>query len=154
MRKMFAAAALCAVAIIPVAAANGAAKKGVHKVSSKVNIVATPTNEAVPPSTKQKTTSITVTGTLKTQDACRGGRTIKFRYATPSGIWPLAQVATTDSKGHFTVTLPPPSGAYKTPNTITVQASSKRLPRRDKATGGKVICLDNQLPGLADFTQL
>jgi hypothetical protein len=63
-------------------------------------------------------------------------------------------VATTDSKGHFTVILPPPSGAYKTPNTITVQASSKRLPRRDKATGGKVICLDNQLPGLADFTQL
>ena len=154
MRKMFAAAALCAVAIVPVAVASGAAKKGVHKVSSKVNVYATPTNEVVPPATKESTTSVTVTGKLKSQVTCRAHRKIEFTYATPAGTQPLSVTAVTGTNGSFTATLPPPDGAYKKPNTVTVQASATRTSRRDKDSGEKVICLDNQIPGLSDFTQV
>jgi len=152
MRKVFAAAALCAVAIVAVAAASGAAAKGPQKINGKLNVSATPTNEATPPSTKVKTTKVTVTGTLKSQPSCLAHRKIGFTYVTPSGSYALSETAVTSSKGSFTATLPAPTGIIKTGSAVTVSASTKRVSRRDKKSGEKVICLDAS--GITDFTDL
>ena len=154
MRKLFVAAALCAVAIVAVAAVSGAAAKGKPKVPGKVSLLLTPSNQAVPPATKASTTNVTATGKLKARQACRAGRTIRFTYITPAGVYDLSETVKTASNGSFTVTLPRPrdTSVYKDklPNTITVSASSDRLSRTDKDSGRKVICLDAS--GINDFT--
>ena len=91
MRKLFVAAALCAVAIVAVAAVSGAAAKGKPKVPGKVSLLLTPSNQAVPPATKASTTNVTATGKLKARQACRAGRTIRFTYITPAGVYDLTR---------------------------------------------------------------
>jgi hypothetical protein len=154
MRKLFVAAALCAVAIVAVAAVSGAAAKGKPKIPGKVSVLLAPHNEVVPPATKASTTSVTTTGKLKARPACRSGRTIRFTYITPAGVYDLDVTVKTGSDGSFRATLPRPkdTSVYKDklPNTITVSANSDRVSRKDKDSGQKVVCLDAS--GINDFT--
>jgi hypothetical protein len=152
MRKVQAAAALCAVAIVAVAAASGAAASGPLKVHGKVAVYATPNNTVTPPSTKAKTTSVTVTGKLKTQGTCLGGRKIEFIYVTPAGSTALTETATSTRNGKFTATLPAPTGLTSKQNgsAVTVSATSTQVTRKDRASGEKVRCLEAS--GINDFT--
>ena len=131
MRKVFVAAALCAVAIVGVAATSGAAAKGKPKIPGKVSLLLTPDNQVVPSATKASATSVTATGKLKARPACRSGRKIRFTYVTPAGVYDLDLTVKTSSDGAFTATLPRPkdTSVYKDklPNTITVSASSDRV---------------------------
>ena len=86
MRKMYAAAALGAVAIVAVFAASGAAAKGPLKVHGKVSVLTTPIN-TTDSQGKTKTTSVTVTGKVKAKGACLSGRKITFIEVTPSGSY-------------------------------------------------------------------
>ena len=86
MRKVYAAAALGAVAIVAVFAASGAAAKGPLKVGGKMSVLATPINTADSKG-KTKTTSVTVTGKVKAKGACLSGRKITFVEVTPSGSY-------------------------------------------------------------------
>jgi hypothetical protein len=151
MRKVFAAAALGAVAIVALSAAVGAAAKGPVKVHGKVSLTATPTN-TVDSKGKSKTTSIEVTGKVKTRSACLAGRKIEFTEVTPSGSYVQSVTATTSRNGSFSVSLPFNStGLTSKANgtAVTVSATARQVTRRDKDSGDKVKCLEAS--GINDF---
>jgi hypothetical protein len=152
MRKVFAAAALGAVAIVALGAAVGAAAKGPVKVHGKVSVFATPTN-TVDSKGKSKTTSIEVTGKVKTRSACLAGRKIEFTEVTPSGSYVQSVTATTSRNGSFSASLPFTStGLTSKANgtAVTVSATARQITRRDKESGDKVKCLEAS--GINDFT--
>lgn len=151
MRKMYAAAALGAVAIVAVPAASGAATKGPLKVHGKVSVLATPIN-TTDSKGKTKTTSVTVTGKVKAKGACLSGRKITFFEVTPSGSYPQSVTAVSNGKGSYTATLPFVStGLTSKANgtAVTVSATATQVTRKDKATGDKVKCLESS--GINDF---
>jgi len=151
MRKMYAAAALGAVAIVAVPVASGAAAKGPLKVHGKVSVLATPIN-TTDSKGKTKTTSVTVTGKVKAKGACLSGRKITFFEVTPSGSYPQSVTAVSNGKGSYTATLPFVStGLTSKANgtAVTVSATATQLTRKDKATGDKVKCLEAS--GINDF---
>jgi hypothetical protein len=152
MRKVFAAAALGAVAIVALGAAVGAAAKGPVKVHGKVSVFATPTN-TVDSKGKSKTTSIEITGKVKTRSACLAGRKIEFTEVTPSGSYVQSVTATTSRNGSFSASLPFTStGLTSKANgtAVTVSATARQITRRDKESGDKVKCLEAS--GINDFT--
>jgi hypothetical protein len=152
MRKVHAAAALSAVAILAVVAASGAAAQGPEKVHGKVALTATPTNEVVPPSTKQKTTTVTVTGKVKAKSTCLAGRKIVFTEVTPSGSYTQSVTAVSSRNGSFTATLPFDStGLTSKANgtAVTVSATATQVTRKDKDSGEKIRCLEAS--GINDF---
>jgi hypothetical protein len=152
MRKVFAAAALSAVAIVAVSAASGAAAKGPTKIHGKVSVFATP-NNTVDSKGKTKTTSVTVTGKVKTQETCQGHRKIVFTEVTPSGSYTQAVTATSARNGSFTATLPFDStGLTSKANgtAVTISATATQVSRKDKESGDKVRCLEAS--GINDFT--
>ena len=162
MRKAFAAVALCAVAILTVAAASGAATKGPKgplKVPGKINVSAAPTDEVVPPATKVTTTSVSVTGKLKSRATCRRGRTIQFIYVTPAGSYTVTPKGSYDPlkvvtarNGSFSATLPAPTGITSKQNgtAVTISTEAAQTSRKDKKSGRKFRCLT--ATGIADFT--
>jgi hypothetical protein len=151
MRKVYAAAALGAVAIVAVFAASGAAAKGPLKIHGKVTVFATPTN-AVDSKGKTKTTQIAVTGKVKAREACLAGRKITFTEVTPSGSYSQSVTAVSTRKGSYTATLPFDStGLTSKANgtAVTVSATATQVSRKDKASGDKVKCLEAS--GINDF---
>jgi len=86
------AAAFCAVAIVAVAAASGGSGPGAIEGPGKTSVFPTPstrwTRRARP--TRR---SITVTGKVKSQDACLSGRKIQFTEVTPAGSFVQAVTA-------------------------------------------------------------
>jgi hypothetical protein len=151
MRKVHVAAALCAVALFAVVAANGAAAQGPLKVHGKASVFAAPVN-TVDDKGKTKTTSITVTGKVKTRAACLAGRKIEFTEVTPSGSYVQSVTATSARNGSFTATLPFTStGLTSKANgtAVTLSATATQVSRRDKDTGDKVRCLEAS--GINDF---
>jgi hypothetical protein len=152
MRKVYAAAALSAVAIVSVAAASGAAAQGPLKVSGKTSVFATPTN-SVDEKGKTHTTAVEVTGKVKTRPACAGGRTITFTFVTPAGSYVQGVTAVTNRNGAFTASLPfTPTGLNsKSQGTdASLSAFATQVSRKDKQTGEKVRCIEAS--GLGDFT--
>ena len=151
MRKMYAAAALGAVAIVAVFAASGAAAKGPLKVHGKVSVLTTPIN-TTDSQGKTKTTSVTVTGKVKARGACLSGRKITFIEVTPSGSYGQSVKAISNAKGSYTATLPFVStglNAKANGTAVTVSATATQVTRKDKATGDKLKCLESS--GLNDF---
>jgi hypothetical protein len=151
MRKVQAAAALGAVAIVAVAAASGAAAQGPLKVHGKTSVFATPTN-TTDSKGKVKTTSIEVTGKVKSRSACLAGRRIEFTEVTPSGSYVQAVTAVSSRNGSFTASLPFNStGLTSKANgtAVTLSATATQLTRRDKESGEKVKCLEAS--GINDF---
>jgi hypothetical protein len=151
MRKVYAAAALGAVAIVAVAAASGAAAKGPLKINGKVGVTAAPVN-TVDSKGKTKTTEITVSGKVKAKSACLAGRKITFVEVTPAGSWTQSVTARSNGKGAFSATLPFTStGLTSKANgtAVTVSATAAQLSRTDKKSGDKVKCLEAS--GINDF---
>jgi hypothetical protein len=152
MRKVQAAALLSAVAIVALCAASGATAQGPEKVHGKVAVFATPTNEVVPPATKAKTTTVTVTGKVKAKSSCLTGRKIQFTELTPSGSYTQTVTAVSSRNGSFTATLPFNStGLTSKANgtAVTISATATQATRRDKDSGEKVKCLEAS--GINDF---
>lgn len=152
MRKVQAAAAFCAVAIVAVAAASGAAAQGPFKVHGKAAVFATPT-DTLDSKGKAHTTSVEVTGKLKSRDACLGGRKIEFILVTPSGSYTQSVIATSSRNGSFTASVPfTPTGLNSKSNgtAVTLSATARQVSRKDKGTGEKVKCLEAS--GINDFT--
>jgi hypothetical protein len=151
MRKVHAAAALGAVAIVAVFAASGAAAKGPLKVHGKVSVAATPVN-TVDSKGKTKTTSVTVTGKVKAKAACLNARKITFVEVTPSGSYTQTVTAKSNGNGAFTATLPFNStGLTSKANgtAVTISATATQTSRTDKKSGDKVKCLESS--GINDF---
>jgi hypothetical protein len=151
MRKVFAAAALSAAVLVAFIAASGAAAQGPLKVQGKTAVFATPTN-TVDSKGKSHTTSVEVTGKVKSSAACTGNRTITFTFVTPSGSYPVDVTAVTNRNGAYTASLPfTPTGlTSKAQGTdASVSATANTVSRKDKAPGQKVKCL--QASGLGDF---
>lgn len=151
MRKVRAAAAFCAVAIVAVAAASGAVAQGPVKVHGKTSVFPTPVN-TVDSKGKTHTTSITVTGKVKARAACLAGRKIEFTEVTPSGSYVQSVTAVTARKGAYTATLPfVNSGLNSKANgtAVTVSATATQVTRKDKDSGDKVKCLEAS--GIGDF---
>jgi hypothetical protein len=152
MRKVQAAAALSAVAIVAIVAASGAAAQGPEKVHGKTSVFATPIN-TVDSNGKSHTTSVDVTGKLKTQGTCLGGRKIEFVFVTPSGSYPATETAASARNGKFTATLTfTPTGltSKQTGTAVTLSATASQVTRKDKDSGEKVKCLEAS--GINDFT--
>jgi hypothetical protein len=152
MRKVQAAAALGAVALLAASAATGAAAKGPLKVHGKAAVFATPIN-TLNSKGKNVTTSLTVTGKVKTQSTCASGRKIEFIIIDPRGSVQQSTTATTTRNGSFSVTLPfDTTGltAKQNGTTETISATATQVTRRDKDTGDKVKCLEAS--GINDFT--
>ena len=151
MRKVYAAAALGAVAIVAVAAASGAAAKGPLKINGKVGLTAAPVN-TTDSKGKSKTTEVTVSGKVKAKSACLSGRKVTFVEVTPAGSWTQTVTARTSSKGAFTATLPFNStGLTSKANgtAVTISATAAQVTRTDKKTGDKIKCLEAS--GINDF---
>jgi hypothetical protein len=151
MRKAYAAAALGAVTILAFGGASGAAAQGPLKVSGKTSVFATPT-DTVDSKGKAHTTSVQVTGKVKTRSACAGGRTITFTFVTPSGSYIQGVTAVSSRNGGFTVTLPfTPTGLTSKQNgtEISLASSAGTVTRKDKSTGEKVRC--QEATGVADL---
>ena len=151
MRKVQAAAAFCAVAIVAIGAASGAAAQGPLKVHGKTSVFPTPVN-TLDSKGKAHTTSITVTGKVKSQDACLSGRKVQFTEVTPAGSFVQAVTAVSTRNGSFTATLPfNTTGLTSKANgtAVTVSASATQATRRNKDTGEKVKCLEAS--GINDF---
>ena len=152
MRKMYAAAAFCAVAFVAVAAASGAAAQGPLKVHGKASVFPTPVN-TLDSKGKAHTTSITVTGKVKTRSACLAGRKVEFTEVTPAGSFVQSVTVTSTRNGSFTATLPfDKTGLTSKANgtAVTLSATATQVTRRDKDTGDKVKCLESS--GINDFT--
>jgi len=152
MRKVQAAAALCAVSIVAVVVASGAAAQGPLKVHGKAAVFAVPT-DTLDSKGKTHTTSVEITGKVKTQDACLSGRKIEFTFVTPSGSYAQSVIATSSRNGSFTASLPfTPTGLTSKSNgtAVTVSATARQVTRRDKDSGEKVRCLEAS--GINDFT--
>jgi hypothetical protein len=152
MRKVQAATALSAVAILAVVAASGAAAQGPIKVHGKSAVFATPTN-TTDSKGKVKTTSIEVTGKVKSQSACLGGRKIQFTEVTPSGSYVQTVTAVSSRNGSFTASLPfTTTGLTSKANgtAVTLSATATQITRKDKESGEKVKCLEAS--GINDFT--
>ena len=77
MRKMYAAAAFCAVAIVAVAAVERGSRPGATEGAREGIRVPDPVN-TLDSKGKAHTTSITVTGKVKTRSACLAGRKVEF----------------------------------------------------------------------------
>jgi hypothetical protein len=151
MRKIRAAAALGAVAIVAVVAVSGAAAQGPVKVHGKTTVFPVPVN-TVDSKGKTKTTSITITGKVKTQSTCQAGRKIVFTEVTPSGSYVQSVTAVTTRNGSYTATVPFTStGLTSKANgtAVTVSATATQVTRRDKDSGEKVKCLEAS--GIGDF---
>jgi hypothetical protein len=115
-------------------------------------VFATPVN-TLDSKGKTKTTSITVTGKVKTQASCLAGRKIEFTEVTPSGTYLQSAVATSSRSGSFTVTLPfDATGLTSKANgtAVTLSASARQITRKDQDSGEKVKCLEAS--GINDFT--
>jgi len=152
MRKVHVAVASCAVVLFAVAAASGAAAQGPLKVHGKVSVFPTPVN-TLDSKGKTKTTSITVTGKVKSRAACLAGRKIEFTEVTPSGSYVQSVTATSTRNGSFTATLPfTNTGLTSKANgtAVTLSATAAQVTRKDKASGDKVKCLESS--GINDFT--
>lgn len=152
MRKMYAAAAFCAVAFVAVAAASGAVAQGPLKVHGKASVFPTPVN-TLDSKGKAHTTSITVTGKVKTRSACLAGRKVEFTEVTPAGSFVQSVTVTSTRNGSFTATLPfDKTGLTSKANgtAVTLSATATQVTRRDKDTGDKVKCLEAS--GINDFT--
>jgi hypothetical protein len=152
MRKVQAAAALSAVAIVAVAAASGAAAQGPAKVHGKVAVFPTPIN-TTDSKGKTKTTGVQVNGKVKTQATCLAGRKIEFTELTPSGSYVQTVTAVTSRNGSFTVTLPFNSTGLSSKangTAVTLSATARQVTRKDKDSGQKVKCLESS--GINDFT--
>ena len=152
MRKVSAAAALCAAAIAAVGAATGAAAQGPIKAHGKVAVFAAPVN-TVDSKGKTKTTSVTVTGKVKSRSECLSGRRIVFTEVTPSGSRTQSVTARSNRKGAFTATLPFDSTGLNSKangTAVTLSATATQVARRDKDSGAKVRCLEAS--GINDFT--
>ena len=159
MRKVQAAAVLSAAAIVAIAAASGAAAQGPLKVHGKTAVFATAVN-TVDSKGKTKTTSVTVTGKVKSRASCLAGRKIEFTEVTPSGSYVVTQsgsyvtaIATSSRNGSFSVTLPFVStGLTSKANgtAVTLSATARQVTRKDKKSGEKVKCLEAS--GINDFT--
>jgi hypothetical protein len=151
MRKVHAAAALSAVAILAVVAATGAAAQGPLKVHGKAAVFATPIN-TVDSKGKTKTTDIQVTGKVKTRAACLAGRKIEFTEVTPSGSYVQTVTVVSSRNGSFTASLPFNStglNAKANGTAVTLSATATQVTRRDKDSGEKVKCLEAS--GINDF---
>ena len=151
MRKVQAAAAFCTVAIVAVAAASGAAAQGPLKVHGKASVFPTPVN-TVDSKGKTHTTSITVTGKVKTRAECLPGRKIVFTEVTPAGSCVQDVTAVSARNGSFTATLTfNNTGLTSKANgtAVTVSASATQVTRKDKDTGEKLKCLESS--GINDF---
>jgi len=151
MTKVHAAAALSAAAIVALSAASGVAAQGPLKVHGKTAVFATPVN-TVDDKGKTKTTSITVTGKVKSRAACLAGRKIEFTEVTPSGSYVQNVIATSSRTGSFTATLPFTStGLTSKANgtAVTLSTTARQVTRRDKDSGDKVKCLEAS--GINDF---
>jgi hypothetical protein len=151
MRNVCAAAALSAVAIVAVGAASGAAAQGPLKVHGKTAVFATPTNTADSKG-KVKTTSIEVTGKVKSQSTCLAGRKIEFTEVTPAGSFVQTVTAVSSRNGSFTASLQFNStGLTSKANgtAVTLSATATQVTRRDKDSGEKVRCLEAS--GINDF---
>ena len=151
MRKVQAAAALGAVAIVAVVAVSGAAAQGPLKVHGKATVFATPVN-TVDSKGKTKTTDITVTGKVKSQSTCLAGRKIVFTEVTPSGSYVQSVTAVTNRNGAYSATVPfTTAGLTSKANgtAVTVSATATQVTRRDKDSGDKVKCLEAS--GIGDF---
>jgi hypothetical protein len=151
MRKVFAVAALGAVAIVAVVAASGAAAQGPLKVHGKTTVFPVPVN-TVDSKGKTKTTDITVTGKVKTQSTCQGGRKIVFTEVTPSGSYVQSVTAVTTRNGSYTATVPFSSAGLTSKangTAVTVSATATQVTRRDKDSGEKWKCLEAS--GIGDF---
>jgi hypothetical protein len=151
MRKVQAAAALGAVAIVALCAASGAAAQGPLKVHGKATVFATPVN-AVDSKGKTKTTDIAVTGKVKTRPECAAGRKIVFTEVTPSGSYVQSVTATTNRNGAYTATVPfTTTGLTSKANgtAVTVSATATQVTRKDKDSGEKLKCLEAS--GIGDF---
>jgi hypothetical protein len=151
MRKVYAAAALGAVAIVAVSATSGAAAKGPLKINGKVSVAATPVN-TLDSKGKAKTTSVTVTGKVKAKSACLSDRRITFIEVTPSGSYPQSVSVKSNGKGAYTATLPFNStGLTSKANgtAVTISATATQVSRKDPKSGDKVKCLEAS--GINDF---
>jgi hypothetical protein len=114
-------------------------------------VFATPTNTADSKG-KVKTTSIEVTGKVKSRSACLSGRKIKFTEVTPSGSYVQTVTAVTSRNGSFTASLPFTSmGLTSKANgtAVTLSATAAQVTRKDKDSGEKVKCLEAS--GINDF---
>ena len=152
MRKVQAAAAFCAVAIVAVGAASGAAAQGPEKVRGKAAVFPTPVN-TVDSKGKTHTTAITVTGKVKSQADCLSARKIQFTEVTPAGSFVQAVTVVSTRNGSFTATLPfNTTGLTSKANgtAVTVSATATQATRRNNDTGEKVKCLEAS--GINDFT--
>jgi hypothetical protein len=151
MRKVFAAAALSAVAIVALSAAIGAAAKGPVKLPGKVSVSPLPVN-TTDSKGKSKTTSVTVTGKVKARGACLRGRKITFIEVTPAGSYPQSVTAKSSANGSFTATLPFVStGLTSKANgtAVTISATATQISRKDPKSGDRVKCLEAS--GINDF---
>jgi hypothetical protein len=154
MRKVQAVAALGAAATLAVAAATGASAQGPARIHGKVAVYATPTNTTDPNTSKTTTSSVEVTGKLKTQGVCLGGRKVEFIYVTPAGTQVLSETAISARNGKFSVRLPAPTGitSKQSGTAITLSATAAQVGRKDRSTGQKVRCLEAN--GITDFIDL
>ena len=103
MRKLFAATAVCALAVGLTVAPGAIGKKSTKQVASTVTVTAAPS--PITPAT----TAVTASGNVKANSSCRKNRTVRFYYLT-NGVAGL-EVGSTDtrSNGDFSTTLAPPA---------------------------------------------
>lgn len=129
MRRIAIATAVSVLAVGLTAAPGVLAKKGPKQVGGTVTVTATPST------IETTTTTVAVSGNVKSSSSCRKGRTVRFSYTDPSGTTPLAETAVTKPNGDFSATLPKPLTAG--PASVTLTATVDQATRKLKGKGKK-----------------
>ncbi|MGH2983275.1 MAG: hypothetical protein ACRDK5_03315 [Solirubrobacterales bacterium] len=150
MRKLFGAAAVCALTVGLVAAPGAGAVKSPKQVSGTVSV------NVAPNPLPNAFATVTASGNVWASSGCRKDRKVHFAWfnpttqvTTPVAVGGVLVIVTTGSNGNYTATVPRPAETAPTTTSMVLQAivdpatrkvGSKKKGKKDKK-GRQFHCL-------------
>ena len=136
MRKLFAATAVCALAVGLTVAPGAIGKKSTKQVASTVTVTAAPS--PITPAT----TAVTASGNVKANSSCRKDRTVRFAFVNSATLAETLAATTVETgpNGDYTTSLAPPTtdGTYVLRATVDETIRTKKVKgKRKGASKGK-----------------
>ena len=131
MRKLFAATAVCALAVGLTVTPGAVGKTKTKNVASEVSLTASPTTVSL---ADLVATPITVSGNVKANSSCRKNRTVTFTYNGASVATAPTPVVT-GPNGDYTATLLEPTTAGTLSANVLEALRTKTIKGKNKGAG-------------------
>jgi hypothetical protein len=135
MRKLFGAAAVCALAVGLAVAPAGAVPGNGHgngngNGHSPKQVPGTVSVNVTPTTVTSTTSNVTASGNVSATSSCRKDRTVRFAYVNGSTVTQLSQTAVTGPNGDYTAALPKPTDTNPPTSSVTLRATVDQAIRK------------------------